>query len=58
LRVSQTIQEISITRGNPTVFPVLAFLLLITAIKDAVEDYHRHKVKRRRVAATSRAGET
>ena len=35
------IREISITNGTSTVLPLLFFVLSISMIKDAIEDYKR-----------------
>ena len=34
--------EVSITRGFPTYFPPLSFVLSVSAVKDGLEDYRRH----------------
>ncbi|GBG33452.1 Phospholipid-transporting ATPase [Hondaea fermentalgiana] len=39
-------QEVSITRGEPSMASPLAFVLLVTALKDALEDWSRHKYDR------------
>jgi len=36
-------KEVSITGGDPSIASPLAFILLVTAFKDALEDYERHK---------------
>lgn len=38
----QTIKDISVTNGNPDMFPPLFLIILISAIKDLVEDIKRH----------------
>ena len=37
------IPEISVTGGFPYMLPPLTFVLIISMIKDAYEDYKRHK---------------
>ena len=39
----QTIKLVSITGGIPTILPPLAFIVLLTMIKDVYEDYKRYK---------------
>ena len=34
--------EVTITRGFPSYLPPLTFVLSVSAIKDALEDYRRH----------------
>uniref|UniRef100_A0A7S2WGS7 Phospholipid-transporting ATPase n=1 Tax=Rhizochromulina marina TaxID=1034831 RepID=A0A7S2WGS7_9STRA len=46
ISILQTIDKISITLGVPTVLPILLLLLLITAVKDGIEDFHRHQADR------------
>jgi phospholipid-transporting ATPase len=39
----QMVKPISITNGFPSILPPLSFIVLLTAIKDAYEDYKRFK---------------
>jgi phospholipid-transporting ATPase len=39
----QTIKVVSITGGIPTILPPLAFIVLLTMVKDVYEDYKRYK---------------
>lgn len=39
-------REVSITAGRPSILLPLLFVLTVTAVKDAVEDYARHKQDR------------
>lgn len=41
--VLQTWKAVSITNGTPTLLLPIVFVLLVTALKDMVEDYRRHK---------------
>ena len=41
--VLQCFKKVSITNGKPTNLPPLAFVLLVSMIKDGYEDYKRHK---------------
>lgn len=42
----QCIRAVSITNGIPTTLLPLLFVLAVTALKDAVEDYNRHRAGR------------
>ena len=42
----QMIKKISISNGQPAMAPPLAFVVLLSMIKDAYEDYKRHKSDR------------
>jgi len=42
----QIIKDISVTNGNPDMFPPLILIILISAIKDMVEDIKRHRSDR------------
>lgn len=42
----QSIREISTTGGRPSILVPLVFVLGVTAVKDAQEDYQRHKQDR------------
>jgi phospholipid-transporting ATPase len=42
----QTIKAISTTNGNPDMFPPLALIIIISAVKDLVEDIKRHNSDR------------
>ena len=48
----QCITEISTTGGRPSILVPLVFVLTVTAIKDALEDYARHKQDRVKNQAT------
>lgn len=39
----QTVPLVSITHGIPTILPPLAFIVMLTMIKDVYEDYKRYK---------------
>ena len=39
----QMIPVVTITNGTPTVLPPLFFVLFVSAVKDLIEDYGRHK---------------
>ena len=39
----QTVTVISISNGQPAMLPPLAFVVILSMIKDAYEDYKRHK---------------
>ena len=39
----QMINVISISNGQPAMAPPLAFVVILSMIKDAYEDYKRHK---------------
>ena len=39
----QMIEVISISNGQPAMLPPLTFVVLLSMIKDAYEDYKRHK---------------
>ena len=39
----QTIRIISISNGQPAMAPPLIFVILLSMIKDAYEDYQRHR---------------
>ncbi len=39
----QMVPVISISGGNPAMAPPLAFVVILSMIKDAYEDYKRHK---------------
>lgn len=43
LSILQTIREISITGGLPTIAPVLLLILVISGVKDFFEDFKRWK---------------
>ncbi len=42
----QMIPAISITNGQPSMVPPLVFVIIVSMIKDAYEDYLRHKKDR------------
>ena len=42
----QMITVISISNGQPAMLPPLAFVIILSMIKDAYEDYKRHKEDR------------
>jgi phospholipid-translocating ATPase len=44
----QSIRDISTTNGKPSILLPLSFVLLVTAVKDALEDAARHKLDRRK----------
>jgi magnesium-transporting ATPase (P-type) len=39
----QMVPAISITGGQPALLPPLCFVILVSMVKDAYEDYLRHK---------------
>ena len=46
IAILQSINSISTTNGRPSILVPLCFVLAVTAIKDALEDYHRAKSDR------------
>ena len=42
IMLMQTIDIISISNGQPAMLPPLAFVVILSMIKDAYEDYKRH----------------
>jgi hypothetical protein len=43
----QMIEVISISNGQPAMLPPLTFVVVLSMIKDAYEDYKRHKEDKR-----------
>ena len=43
LTVMQMVPEISISNGNPAMLPPLLLIIFLAMLKDAWEDYKRHK---------------
>ena len=43
ISILQCIKAVSITKGVPTTALPLAFVLFVTAVKDAIEDFNRHR---------------
>ena len=43
IMLMQTIDIISISNGQPAMLPPLAFVVILSMIKDAYEDYKRHQ---------------
>ena len=41
--VLQTLEDVTITKGRPTLLLPFGFVLIVAAIKDAIEDYGKHK---------------
>ena len=46
ISILQCIKAVSITNGIPTTALPLAFVLFVTAVKDAIEDFNRHRADR------------
>lgn len=46
IAILQSINSISTTNGRPSILVPLCFVLAVTAVKDALEDYHRAKSDR------------
>lgn len=46
LTILQIIPEVSISRGIPTILAPLSFIVLLSMVKDAFEDYKRYKSDR------------
>ena len=42
----QMIDKISISNGQPAMLPPLTFVVILSMIKDAYEDYKRHRADR------------
>jgi phospholipid-transporting ATPase len=42
IAVLQSIPQVSVSNGKPTILLPLLFVLIVSAVKDAVEDYKRH----------------
>jgi magnesium-transporting ATPase (P-type) len=55
IAVLQSISAISTTNGRPSILVPLFFVLTVTAIKDAIEDYHRAKSDRAKNLAVYQA---
>ena len=43
ISIMQCIRDISITNGQPANLPALFFIVVISMVKDAFEDYRRYK---------------
>ncbi len=49
----QMIEKISISNGQPAMLPPLTFVVVLSMIKDAYEDYKRHRADRQENMANS-----